>query len=825
MSQLNRVRSHVSAILLAACLATASATPAFATEWHRFDVPATEARAAIREFAAQAKVQIMVDGDNVARAKLNPVSGGFSTEEGLRILLAQSGLQVLYIGDRSIALVREDERAKSAQDLEKSIRVAQRNDESLSDSGSAEEASTGDTDSSRNEQSTTLEEIVVTAQKREQSLQTVPMSITAITGNDIRERGASTLLDLQYSVPGLSLLEYGPGQERIQMRGISSAFGLPTVGRYLDEMPISVDAQGLGVEMRFIDMERIEVLRGPQGTLYGEGSMGGTIRYLTANPDLSEFGGNFEAQAGSVADGGTAWRANGAVSVPIVEDRVGLRLTAGYEDTGGWIDSVATSHKDVNAAKFSQLRGKLLAKVTDSLEASVMVMHQEQDQGAQNFADNRRSIALLGEYNNQNVDLMNGVIRWNLGFAELVNSVGYVNAQTDLLNDLSKSYVPILQTFFGFPAGFIASVGYDRHTEFELWTDEIRLMSQPGGSIDWTIGLYGRQLRSDSRISTVTEPNDPGFLLIGFDGKAKSETWSVFGEVAWHPVERLTVAGGLRYFEEKRSSGGLTTSFGVATLANNAATFDSFNPRISVSYEFSPVSMVYLNAAKGFRSGGFNSASVGSSTPLSYDPETLWTYEIGTKQQLFHRSLFFEGAVYYNDWADVQGAVFPLGSSIGYTVNGGNVDGFGVDLSLTANLTESLTVSATYGWNNMDYNEDTAEKNKGDPVDFAVQETWSASLAYRRPFSDRVAGFFRLDYQHSSKSSYVNRNSGTIFMPGPRDMINARLGLDLGHLKVSIFADNLTDDDTQIIPGAAAIFSQGVESTPRVFGVNIRSTF
>jgi iron complex outermembrane receptor protein len=129
----------------------------------------------------------------------------------------------------------------------------------------------------QDQQADTLDEIVVTAQKREQRLQDVPMSITAVTGEEIARRGANSLLDLQYSVPGLSTVEYGPGQERVQMRGVSNVLGLPTVGRYLDEMPVNIDLQGLGLDLRFVDLERVEVLRGPQGTLYGEGSMGGTI--------------------------------------------------------------------------------------------------------------------------------------------------------------------------------------------------------------------------------------------------------------------------------------------------------------------------------------------------------------------------------------------------------------------------------------------------------------------------------------------------------------------------------------------------------------------
>jgi outer membrane receptor protein involved in Fe transport len=764
----------------------------------QFNIPAQPLATAITEFSRQARLSVVTTSASVRGRQSNTISGEMAPDEALRRLVEGSGLQIARTQDGGLTLVQEQ--TPSPTQL-----------------GAATDAVSSEDEIS--------DEIFVTAQKREQRLQDVPMSITAITGDDVTRRGASTLLDLQYSVPGLSLLEYGPGQERIQMRGISSTFGLPTVGRYLDEMPISIDIQGIGFEMRLLDVERLEVLRGPQGTLYGEGSMGGTIRYLTADPDLTRFGGTFEAQGGAVTDGGTAWRTNAALNVPLVEGRAGLRLVAGYEDTGGWIDSLVTGEDDINSVEISHLRGKLQVNFSDNVEGSLLVLHQEQDQEYTNSAGDRESTALVPELNNQSHDLVNGVVRWDLGFAELVNSVGYMEAETQTAADFSVPFVPILQ-LFGYPPGFITSVGVGSVGEFTLWTDEIRLASAPGGAFDWTIGLYGRDLRTDAISTTVTAPGDPGFQIVAIDGGTESQTWSAFGELGWHATERLTVAAGLRYFNEERTYAGTTTSFGVAAVQDEAGTFESLNPRLNVSYEFSPVSMVYFNAAKGFRSGGFNSTAAGPDTPRTYDPETLWTYEVGTKQQWDNRRLIFEGALYYNDWKDVQSTFFhPLSPTFGYIVNGGNVAGWGVDLSLTARLTENFTVSTTYGWNNMEYQEASAEKNEGDPVDFAVQETWSASIDYRHPLSGDMEGFARLDYQHASDASYIFRNQGLNITLGARDTLNARLGLDFGAFQVSLFADNLTDEDEPIVPAVVGVSSQGLEGTPRVVGVNLRSSF
>jgi iron complex outermembrane receptor protein len=669
---------------------------------------------------------------------------------------------------------------------------------------------------------TELQEIVVTAQKREQRLIDVPMAITAITGDEIERRGVSNLQDLQYSVPGLSLIEQGPGQQRIQLRGISNLNGLPTVGQYLDEMPISIDDLTQNLDPRLIDMKQIEVLRGPQGTLYGEGSMGGTIRFLTADPDLGRFGGSLEGQAGSVTDGSTASKLNGVLNVPIVEDRVGVRLVAGYENTGGWIDDLVTGKKDVNDAKILTLRGKLLAKLTDNLQVSLLYLHEEQTQDYENFGKDRQTAAQVATNNNPNYDLVNAVVRWDIDRVSVVNSFGYQNARNDTAVDYSSVFVPILP-FLGVPPGFITSVGLGSVSNINVYSDELRVASKPGGVLDWTVGLYGRKLDRDGTSRTFTAPGTLPFDLLAVSAIQKSKAWAAFGELDWHATDKLTVTGGLRYYDESRTFDGVSTVFGAPSPQSNTGDFNSLNPRLNVSYEFSPTSMVYVNAAKGFRSGGFNSAATGA--PPTYGPETLWTYEMGTKHEWFDRRVTFEAALYYNDWKDIQTSVVPVGAQLGYIANGGKVDGWGADASLTARPAPGLTMSATYGWNNLEFKSASAQHAIGDPVDYAVRESWSGSIDYRRPVFGEVQGFGRLDYQHAGPSSDIDRSVGVNVKLGSRDTLNAQLGLDFGQYQVALFATNLTDETTPIVPGGIGILVEDLEPMPRVVGVNVKAKF
>jgi iron complex outermembrane receptor protein len=677
--------------------------------------------------------------------------------------------------------------------------------------------------------SNTLEEIVVTAQKREERLQDVPISITAVSGQEIARRGSTGVMDLQFTVPGLSVNEYGAGQERVQLRGISNTLGVATVGKYLDEMPINTEVQQSSIDIRFLDMERIEVLRGPQGTLYGEGSMGGTIRYITKNPDLTKFGAEVEGEVSSVTDGEMGWRANAVVNLPLIEDRVGLRVVAGYEKQGGWIDSAVTGQDDVNGTEFKTVRGKLLAKVGDSGEFTLMVLHQEWEQDYQNFAFDRVTYQTTPEFNNGKQDVVNGVVRLDLGWADLVNSAGYAKMNNVVAYDISSFYVPALIGLFGFPVGFIDTVALQGEQDFEVFTDEVRLTSKPGGPFDWTVGLYGRDATQTSVSTTPTSPNTAPFTILEANLNYKSRGWSAFGEIGWHATDKLTLSAGARWFSDTRKFLSDTTSFGFRAVDKESETFTSLNPRFNAKYEFSDTSMLYANAAKGFRSGGFNTQSAGGGVftiPPAYDPETLWSYEIGTKQQWLDRRVIFEGSVYYNDWKDVQASAFAPGSAITITTNGGHVKGWGVDLSLLARPVTGLTLSATYGWNNLEYKTTTPEKQAGDPVDWAVRESFSASIDYRRTLFGDVKGFGRVDYQHAGKAQLTLRNFGGQIIPiEERNLVNARLGLDFGQFEASIFADNLFDDDALVITGPFGVFTQNLEQRPRTVGVNVKAHF
>ena len=676
------------------------------------------------------------------------------------------------------------------------------------------------------------EEIIVTAQRYEQRLQDVPASVSVLSGRTLDDQGAGNLEDVQFSVPGLSANSYAPGYGFIQLRGVASNLGSATVGQYFNEMPITGDVGQGTLDIRTFDLARVEVLRGPQPTLYGESSMGGALHYVPAAPDLQNYSTAFEAETGAVQDGEQSYRANAVLNLALGHGVVGLRLSGQYERDGGWIDDLPSGRSDINRSTVGTVRATLLVRPDANTDFTLVGMHQELDQLAQNFGTNRVSNAVAPEFDNDDYDLVNGVLRHDFGGVDFTYSLGFIDRHQSNSFDISAFYIPVLDApfpfGFGFPVGYITEIGLLGDTNFRIVTNEARLSSRQNGLLDWTIGAYSRSSDSHELISDETGPNPAGFVLVGGDTRRKSDSWAIYGDATLHLSPALSLLVGARYYEDHKTFASSLTNFGFSSLDNGDGTFSTFNPRLSVSYAFSRESMVYFNVAKGFRSGGFNSQAAGGGLPVppTYSPDKLWSYEIGTHQQFLGGRLAFDGAVYYEDWRDVISSEFLGASTFTIITNGGQASGYGVDLSASYRPTDGLTLTGTYGWNNVEYTTTTADKNSGDPIDFAVQQSYSASLDYRRPVLGSVNGYARLDFQHADAAQITLRNFGGQVVPMPaRNLVNVRLGVEIGSYDLSLFANNALDEDHPVIKAPFGVLTEDVEARPREIGVTLRGHF
>jgi outer membrane receptor protein involved in Fe transport len=666
-------------------------------------------------------------------------------------------------------------------------------------------------------------EVVVTAEKRTERLQDVPVSITAVSRRDLQNRDVTNLMDLQYAIPGLTISEYAPAQERIELRGISNYDGVSTVGRYFNEMPINLDLQAAGPDLRLIDMERIEVLDGPQPTLYGEGSMGGAVRYITADPNLATFGANIEGQVGSVSGGGVNALTDGMINVPLMDDRLGVRLAGGYEDDGGWIDNTYLHRKDVNHGTIGTIRGSLLFKPTNQDEFSLVVQHEDQSQAAQNYGIDGITTNHVPTYSNSTYNIATGIYKHEFGSAEFVETAGYLDFRQTYQDDLSGYFGPFL-TGFGYGTLF-NTIGYPLYVNSTIYTNEARLASTGAGPLTWLVGVDYRHSMLNDGSSTYTTPYSLPLDILSNNETEISESWSGFAQLGYNFTQKFSGSVGLRYYTDRESFMSSVTSFGVTSLNDPSPTsFHSLNPKFTLQYEFSQDAMVYGNVAKGFRAGGFN-ASASSGQP-SYAPDELWTYEVGTKDILLDHKLDVQGDVYYNSWTDVQSTFFLPGSAITNIENGGNVAGWGVDLAANAHPITGLTLSGTFGWNNLAYVKATADHRVGDPVDDAVRESYSASVDYRRPLTGQIVGFVHVDFQHAGQAQITLRNFNDEIVRMPeKNHLNARVGVDFDRYEVSLYGTNLTNDTTPILRAPYGVLLENIEQQPLTFGVNAKAHF
>ena len=359
-----------------------------------------------------------------------------------------------------------------------------------------------------------IDEIIVTANKREEKIIDVPISIAALSGEQIEKAGIQNISDLSYAVPNLSVWEAGPGFQTITIRGIGNVSGSSSlIGMYMDEAPVSAIPLAQ-LDLRAIDLERVEVLRGPQGTLYGQGSVGGTIRFITNDPSLDKVGGKVGLKLFNTEKGGWSEEVTGIFNIPVVQDVFALRIAATYEDKDGWIDQPAIGARDINDNELSNIRIKGLWQASDTLDVKGSIVRHRNSGGGNNFVnsgpvsdsnfqtaiDPTLSPGFIDDY-----DIYNITIDYDLGFATLTSASSHLEMDKSQIN-YSQSAV------FAFaPAAPIDMLITNRLDEAEIFSQEIRLSSD-NDSLDWTLGVFYRDseevLTNDFHFGAISLPTE-----------------------------------------------------------------------------------------------------------------------------------------------------------------------------------------------------------------------------------------------------------------------------------------------------------------------------
>ena len=556
-----------------------------------------------------------------------------------------------------------------------------------------------------------LQEIVVTANKRgEQSLQDIPISISALSATDLQRSQAQGIQDFATAIPGLAIFDTGPNQKKIKIRGVSgSSESEPqeTVGVYLDDVDITNpggtnNENNASPDLNLFDIDRIEVLKGPQGTLYGAGSMGGTIRFITKQPKLDRFEGEVQGRASDTRSGDPSYGGDFMLNAPVINDALAVRVVGTYRKNGGYIDNASATLKEKNYNDDASwlLRGTVLYKPNENLDLSLKYLHRQAQVHGLNATPADSPLVsdyLIEPRSNDSLNIVNGAINFHFAGNTLTSSTSYLDRHDLAVRDLT----PLGQAYIAaVTAAETAAppIALNNKNDYHQISQELRIASDDTGRLKYVAGLYFAKL-TKTFIQDGAWPGLQGFLeangtpaALAGKGPVVSPVLGItdwnfylanvsqdlrqlaaFGELTWSIRHDLDLTVGGREFNIKQNflfDANPQALFVTpdADYRKSELTDVGFNPKATLSYRALENLLVYATAAKGFRPGGFNqpvstnAQCLQDFASLGYNPnsvagfkaDSIWSYEAGVKAKSADRRAEITGAIYQENWSDIQ---------------------------------------------------------------------------------------------------------------------------------------------------------------------------
>ncbi|MBM0108370.1 TonB-dependent receptor [Steroidobacter sp. S1-65] len=714
-----------------------------------------------------------------------------------------------------------------------------------------------------------LEEIVVTATRRSERLQDVPLSITAFSQEDLTAKGIVGYEGLARETPGVVLNKPSQNFNNFTARGIATngynANLQSTVAIYVDELPISSIGNTTVIDPNLFDVERIEFLRGPQGTLFGSGSLSGALRILTKNPDLTGFDATAMIDTGVTDGDALRQRYNAMVNVPLVEDKLAVRMVGFYRDEEGWVDNLGTGVENANQLVDYGGRFITLWQATDELSVRLLVSHEDSKP-----EDSSLISPELGEYKrfSDQPDLFVGKITNYNATLEYQFSGAKLTSSSTLSEFDQQFYVDISAA-----VGGLVPYGLDANASQETFVQETRLASDAGGKWDWTLGVFYLDRRNDV---DYLQRSNPAFLqarglVLPDQYFSKQYTHfnttelAGFGELTYRLTDRLWVTGGLRYGGveiQGFTEGGYTTPYfayafggltGPLPITQTAPAVgrkvEKDDPSYKVSLSFAPTSNLttYATFSTGFRTpivnGQAGSVSLIDPTDLvipdGADSDTLKNYEIGAKGRWFNGRLTTNLAAYYIDWTDIQVQANRVSDAIQFATNIGGARSQGFEFEITAAPSNGWLLGLNGSFSDAKVNDLTAQEAaiSGAVMDArltAPKFQGAAFVQYDFPLGASWMGTSSVAFQHvdSYPNQFPNvpgRPATTAPTYGYTDSynnVNLTLGANMGSLSVTAYAENLLDDDSIIyIHPETFLASRFATMRPRTVGLRLKYDF
>lgn len=770
---------------------TGFAASAVAEEPITFNIEPQDMGTALRLFAEQAKVQVFYGDDVVAGVRSAGLKGSYEVEPGLKVLLEGSRLKYERTDPKTFVVVRMP--------------------------GDTADGPVGQF----------AESVVVTAGKREEEVREFAGSVTPMTGQMMELKGAESFADYLAAQPGVSFNASIPGLSQVAVRGVATtAFidqGQQSTGFYLNEIPMTEPYFSVGLpDLDTFDVERVEVLRGPQGSLFGSATLGGAVHYITAPARLDAFEARVELGASStVHTGETNYGAKAMINVPLVQNRLGLRLVASTRQEAGFLDNIGVGVDGSTDLTVSGGRAVLEWLATDRLRFSLFGMFSRTDNKDQpsrylDLGEWERSTALLEPFQlDTTVYSLRAEYFWDT--AALTVNVARTDKQQHLLSDLTAYFGAL----FG---GMVPYVAGPQDAFAKGDVVEARLTSNTSGRLQWLLGAsyshYEEDFPSEFGGPGVTEAVDtifgpifgpdfaetvaPGDVFwraaLPVDGKEKA----LFGEATYRFNERWRVTLGGRYFDTSTDVTNIQSgllqflSSGQVTIEEESTQSDSgFTPKFSLAYEPNPDTLIYALVSEGFRFGGVNLAPPNPDypTPETFASDSLINYELGFRFAWMNRRLTLDLTPYYIDWSDIQ---LRQGRPDGfaYAINAGKARNMGIEVAARALPSRHLALDAAVGYLDATIREDIVNNyggetlvEAGSPLPMAAK--WNAMASATYQWDGQLAPSVSAAYRYVGSAPADLANTGTV---GNYSIWDLRARLSALGLQWELFGENLTDE-------------------------------
>ena len=705
-------------------------------------------------------------------------------------------------------------------------------------------------------------DIIVTAQRRQESIQDVPIAITAISADTLNRQNVRSVQDYFALTPNVSFQSNGSRDRKdLIIRGISNQLSPYSDVRqssyafYIDEFNVQSGTSN----PQIVDLDRIEVLRGPQGTYFGRNSIGGAINVITKKP-VDKFEGEVEAAYSSF----NTRRIQGVLNVPIVSDLLAVRASGQFEKSDGNIKNINPIGGGNDHRYYT---GRVEARLTpaSNLTWDFTYSYSNERNGMRDgvptgfvtrtwasiyyggtpgfiadpdgvgfFPKNddrvnfNRPQRVGSKYQYESTRLV-----WDLGAASLTGVLGHISSQLFNYGDVDG----------GSHDFFYENLKLKRAST----SGEVRLASNGSHFIDWSVGVsYGRDTGNSNQFTfngTESPFGPDGSQITGGLSDSSTRYYAAFAQGTVNATDKLAIVVGGRYSHERVRNQAFDSSSGIITDTNDrAVSFNDFSPKFTINYKIAPNTLIYATASRGFKSGGTQTSN-DPNLSNSFKPETLWNYEAGAKVDLFDHKLRLDGALFYMDWKNVQESINfqyraddGLLRNVGGIANAASARSYGAEGSFDAQITRAFKLSGQVGYNNAKYRkfdnalvDGTVIDASGKPLIAAPKWTLGSQGQYTYPINDTTDVFLRAEWNYRSKmlsSLFALKYNQYPFISAGYHTVNLRTGVDFRNIQATLYVQNLFKAHYYANAYEKAFYS-GVQVEPsfREFGAKVNFKF